>query len=198
MADLAISPNYRQVVSDPSNALDVRTGNKHPLSSIDTKILVFEDRVKGWFFGIASSLHTTTNTNVSVHSGYVVLQVAVSQVEGIQQYVEGVSSEGKSRETFVRGMKRVFGPEANGHDALLEGFYSRVRCGLFHNGFTSSNVGISWDLPYSIGFGNGGIAINPRLFLVAVEGSFDSYVAELRDPAKQDLRTKFERFWGAA
>jgi len=192
MTTIAISPHYQQTDTDLVDAIDIRTGTKRPIASLDTKILVFQDRVKGWFLDIARGLCEKDG-----NSGYIVLQIAASQIEGTQQYFEGTSSEGQSKKAFVRGMKRVFGPQAMGHDALLEDFYSRVRCGLFHDGFTKANVGISWGVGFPVSFGGGGIMVNPRMFLAAVDASVEEYVKQLQDPSNQDLRKKFETRWDA-
>lgn len=189
MGEIAVSPNYRQVDTDPANVFHVQTRARLPISDLNTKIALFHDRAQGWFIDIAKRLCADGN------SGYAVIQIAASQVEAMQQYVEGASSKRASKDFFVRGMMKVFGQQTVGHEKLLEDFYDRVRCGLFHDGFTKLNVAISWDFPFVIGFSGGGIQINPKQFLGSVEAALAAYRDALLDPANRPLRDNFEKRW---
>ena len=40
--------------------------------------------------------------------GFVVLQIAMAQIEGIEQYYTGKSSENESAKFFIAGMKRIY------------------------------------------------------------------------------------------
>lgn len=191
-AEWAVGPNYKQRASQLTHIIDARTGAQHDAALLETKVLLFEDRAKGWFFDIARGLCD------GGHGGYAVLQIATSQVEGLQQYIEGRSSRSaSSREAFVRGMVTVF-QDAKGYEPELGQFYDRVRCGLFHDGFTKSNVVISWRFRYPLVFTAQVIQINPQLFLASVEAAVERYVSELRDPSKTDLRKRFEARWTQA
>jgi hypothetical protein len=193
MGEIAVSPTYRQVETDPANVFHALTRAQLPITDVNTKIELFHDRARGWFIDVAKRLCASDG-----NAGYTVIQIAASQVEAMQQYVEGASSKRASRDFFVRGMMRVFGQQTAGHEKLLEDFYDRVRCGLFHDGFTKLNVTISWVFPFVIGFGGGVIQINPKQFLGSVEIALAGYRYELLDPANKQLRDNFETRWNAA
>ena len=88
---IAFSPNYKYYPDSlPDVIVEEKTGCHLPKDLIDTHISVYEDRVKGWFLQYGEELQKTHN------AGFVVLQVALAQVEGI----EPVSHRRVKRRTF--------------------------------------------------------------------------------------------------
>lgn len=160
-------------------------------NNIDTKILVYEDRVKGWFLEIAGKLKTDNE------AGFVILQIALSYLEGNQQYRKGENSRNNSEVFFKESLKRIF-PELcirQNIDRLLHNFYVGVRCGLFHDGMTRRFVTISGEFSDALSIHANEIKINPHKFLDKITEDFDEYITELKDTSNTVLRRNFENIW---
>ncbi len=92
---------------------------------INTKISLYQDLVKYWFLDVAERLKSDNE------SGFVIVQIVLSYIEGNQQYREGEPSIGGSMACFKRGFKRIFFDTIDIPEEILESFYNQVRCGLF-------------------------------------------------------------------
>jgi len=163
-------------------------------NEINTKILVYEDRVKEWFLEVGKRLKSDNE------AGFIILQITLSYIEGNQQYREGESSERKSKEFFREGLKRIFPgiQRIYNIENVLDDFYKKVRCGLFHTGITGYNVSISGDYPDALkilfpDFPE--IYINPPMFLDSIISDFENYIKELKDSDNINLRENFEKFY---
>jgi hypothetical protein len=213
-----VSPRYIfKPFAKPDIIFDSTENKELQKSDIEISILIYEDRVKGYFFDQARKLLSSSNLDDETSSGfpaYTVLMIAISQVEGMQQYREGESSEPdrsrrippRSKDFFVRGMTRIFNL-ASENKEHLEQLYSAVRCGLFHDGFTKGLVYLALDFnnpeyqealkiePWEYNSRKIRFGINPKLFLAEVENDFDKYINDLRDPEFDDLRNNFTRLW---
>src|SRR6266446_5207747 len=100
--EAAVSLNFKRYSDCPGVVIDFRTKREYPEHDIETKILVYEDRVKGWFFQYGQMLQKHHD------AGFVVLQIALAQIEGIEQYRSGASSEGQSNKFLRSGLTRIF------------------------------------------------------------------------------------------
>ena len=171
--------------------------NRHlaPLNE-DDKILIYERQVKEWFLNRASRLLRGKRNN------FIVFMIAISYIEGVEQYKRGESSEpdrgnriqGRSKEFFRDSIKKIFNLSED--DNTLDDFYSQVRCGLFHNGMTKDKVIINNGFQNPIDFSEQDkIKINPKLFLSKVKDDFKSYIRQLKDPRNIDERDKFDRMY---
>jgi|SRR3989344_2990026 len=171
------------------------------IRDIETKIDVYEDRVKTWFLDVAKYLAIKKKVKMdgeefdTNEAGFVILQIAISYIEGNQQYHEGKSSANKSKEFFVRGMRRIFCRRSVNSKKYLEEFYRQVRCGLFHDSMTRKKVTISGELKNKIRLTRNEIKINPYLFLDSVYNDFVKYIEKLRDKRSKKLRKNFELRW---
>jgi hypothetical protein len=163
MKELAISPNFKIYADGPGVVVDFRTKREYLKNETQTKILVYEDRVTGWFLNYGRMLQEHHN------AAFVVLQVALAQVEGIEQYHRGESSEGQSSDFFRSGLKKIFSL-TDADDPWLWDFYRFVRCGLFHDGMTRPRVLIENRFPRALEFDGKCIRISPNKFLDAVIG----------------------------
>ena len=56
-------------------------------------------------------------------AGFVILQVALAQIEGIEQHRSGILSEGLSKKFFCARMKRIFSLPDIYDEQLREDFY---------------------------------------------------------------------------
>lgn len=166
--------------------------NKPPKESaldyrdIETKILVYEDRVKGWFLDVANELKKNNE------AGFIILQISLSYIEGNQQYREGKSSRNVSEKFFIRGMSRIFKRRGKNYKKLLKDFYKQVRCGLFHDGMTRRNVTISGEFKKDLLFTKNEIKINPHKFLDTIYEDFENYIKQLKNKKNARLRKSFE------
>lgn len=145
----------------------------------ETAILRYEDQVRGWFLKWASHLREKHD------AGFVVLMVAVSYLEGNQQYREGESSEGnKSKRFFCTALRRLF-PLLTEEQA--KDLYAQVRCGLFHDGMTRKRVLIENREPEALRVDGPDFVISPNKLLDRIVADFDAYLADLRAPSSQTL-----------
>ena len=160
-------------------------------NDINTKISVYEDRVKEWFFNIAEKLKSDNET------GFVILQIGLSYIEGNQQYRLGKPSHRDSRLFFKNAMKRIF-PEISqikDIDVILDKFYDQVRCGLFHDGMTKSLVTISGEFNLPLEIANGDIKVNPHKFLDRIIEDLSNYISDLKDVNNTELIKNFALRW---
>ena len=178
----AISKNYHMLSGLIYNKRNSIEGLN--LNDIDTKIKIYEDRVKEWFLEIADRLKRDNE------AGFVILSIAVSYIEGNQQFREGKGSNGRSQEFFIRGMRRIFN-KINVPERILKDYYKQIRCGLFHDGITKENVIISGEFQDPLRHINGIIRINPHKFLDKVKEDFRNYIIELEN--NKTLLDNFEK-----
>ncbi len=194
-SELAVSPHFKQYSDRTDVLVDDRSQKEYPIYDVDTAILVYEDSVRGWFLSYGESLRKDQN------AGFVTLQIAVSQIEGMQQYRRGESSEsgkgtpGRSKDFFCEGMRRIFSLD-QAADGWLALFYQSCRCGLFHNGMTGRMVVISREFAEAIEYVNHMIQVNPDRFFDAVKNDFETYVHELKEKKDTRLRDAFRKFSG--
>ena len=189
MVETAISLNFKVYSDRPGFVVDSRTKLEYPLQDAETKILVYEDRVIGWFLQYGRMLQEHHD------AGFVVLQVALAQIEGIEQYRRGVSSVKQPGECFLSGIKRVFSL-TDADDPWLKNFYRLVRCGLFHDGMTRAGVWIENRFDRALEFDGTNIKISPNKFLDAVRDYFAAYIVQLKELTNAELREAFQRRLG--
>lgn len=178
-------------------------------ASIDDRVAVFEDRIRGYFTTPARLLG-----NIYENSIMLILLSVMSCIELIEVLHRGESSRGRSQEFFQSGFRRVFNPQAPPHVTLdefenhlqkmLEAVYVQVRCGLMHVGTTRSKVLISKELPAPamIHYNETqdraeSITLNPHRTLLALKVFVSEYCRDLRDHNNVELRTRFDQGWRA-
>ena len=157
----------------------------------EVKIIIYERQVKEWFLYPAEQLLRLMGSQAS----FVVLSICLSYLEGIQQYIQGLSSDsrersgsdlvGGSKDFFVRAFMEVFS-DSDLDQAKVRSLYKLARCGLFHNGMTDYlvNYDMSRDKAFSVaddGSGNDIFYFQPELCLVAVQVHFNNYISKLRN-----------------
>ncbi|MCK4552981.1 hypothetical protein KAT80_02150 [Candidatus Pacearchaeota archaeon] len=191
MVRTAISPNF---FLDPELSTNIMKEevvvNKYN-NDLNTKIAVYQDRVNGWFLDIAELLKD------EFHSGFVILMICMSQLEGIEQFRRGKKTNfSESKEVIKDSLRRIFTIPSQ-HEKALEILVNDVRHGLFHDGMVRKKILINSDLANAILLGVDGesILINPHLFLTALKIDFDKYITHLTDSVNVDLRKNFETLW---
>jgi hypothetical protein len=154
---------------------------------IDDKIIIYKRQVNDWFLEPASNLARYRNKN----NGFIVLMICCSYLEGVEQYRQGLLSNGRSRSFFVSAMQRMYPNKYNNPD--LDAFYDEARCGLFHNGMVRGRIIIRNSYTESLEFTGSDIKISPTKFLVDVKNDFQSYLQDLQ--SNQQLRDNFDRMF---
>lgn len=168
--------------------IDNRTGNNLNPDIIDDKISIYERQVDEWFLLPATRLLEARN------SGFVVLMICLSYIEGIQQYRAGENSINQSQQFFRRSMVRLFGNVFSNRNLL--DLYSEARCGLFHNGMTKGKVIINNNFAVAIRFpDNERIEISPSKLLEIITHDFTNYIRELRNTLNLELRNNFNQMF---
>jgi len=161
--------------------------------SLDQKIEVFADSVKGWQLDIAQQCADSIP-----HSGFAVLSIVWSYFEMIAKFQDGYTNDGKSEEYFSKGFDNVFpnlsNPSPEIKERLLKKLYKDVRCGLYHAGITGPNIALSGDFNFSVAFASppDSVRINPHKLVPDLEQHFQSYIRQLRNHNNEDLRRNFE------
>ena len=173
-----ISPNYTS-----------ETFGEHP--TLDQKILIFEDREIGWRFRIVRE----TEEKVP-DSGYGLISMLFSYFEMLAQYRSGTSSKSDSKNAFSYGVRNVY-PTSTLQDADLNDIYDRVRCGMYHNGYTKRGTLLSGDFAEALGVECGNVLIDPHKLLKDLQSNLTCYIASLKDANNAILRRNFERIFDA-
>jgi hypothetical protein len=164
---------------------DIRTNATLNPDDIVDKISIYERQVREWFLLPGRRLLAGNN------NGFIILMICLSYIEGIEQYRVGRNSNRHSLDFFVRSMNKIFG-EVYSRDNLID-LYSEARCGLFHNGMTKGKVIIRNSFEPAIRFPDiERIEISPERLLIVIEGDFENYLNELRNPENIELRHNFD------
>ncbi|NQE04773.1 hypothetical protein C5S32_02775 [ANME-1 cluster archaeon GoMg1] len=196
---VAISKHFYRKPESSKWIYDRRNNQKYDIDDIDTKIMIYEDMVKTWFLDVAKYLTIRNKVNLPYNedfdtneAGFVILQIAISYIEGNQQYREGMSSKSNSKFCFNAGLRRIFSLKEK-DKKTLDTFYSQVRSGLFHDGMTRKLVMIDGRYNEPIELSAKSIKINPYKFLRCIEIDFEKYIHDLKRDIK--LKKDFLKFW---
>jgi hypothetical protein len=184
----AVSLHFKKFSRHPGVIVDSRSDKEFPASDAATWVLIYEDRVEGWFFRYIEELTKQHD------AGFVVLQLTLGQIEGIEQYRKGRSSRDASEEFISSGLRRMF-CLGNRYNSRLRHFYYDVRCGLFHDGITRPGVCIENRSPQALEITPTEIWISPNKLFKAVRKDFRDYIALLKNAKETTLRENFEAHW---
>lgn len=170
---------------------DLKHLKRYEYNKQDTKILIYEDRMQGWFFDIAEKLK---NNN---EAGFVVLMIATSYFEANQQMREGRRSTNRESTSMINdALRRIF-PELSSEQRRI--IIEDVRQGFFHDGIARQRVFINASQRNTFEFqaGNRHVTINPHLFFDRVKKDFEDYIVFLKDKTNHFDRNNFEKFWNS-
>jgi hypothetical protein len=178
-------------------------GRREIYGNILGKINIYEARVIDWFFNIARQL-TPNDSNTG---DYVALMVALSYVEGVEQFrtgneiveqfIKNPKSFPKSKELSENSLRRIFPdyPDESPDTSVYCKIYKEIRCGLFHSGFTNGKIYLKYDQDKAIHINGEIINIHPKIFLECIVSDFEKYILALKDPNESQLRENFEKLW---
>jgi len=176
-------------------------------ASIDERIAILEDRLRGYFTTPSRLLD-----NIYENSMLMILLAIFSCVELLESLYIGESSKNKSREFFKSGFRRIYQPKPSvpippekyeaDLDASLDELYIQARCGLMHTASPRSKVVIDKrvDVPVAISFNSTKdeveqIILNPSKALLTLDVYLSEYCSKLRNPSNSDLRDRFNKAW---
>lgn len=190
----SLSPNYYKKPDIQDKVFKIKESyeiDKVLEYDIDSKILIYEDRVNGWFLNFAEELTKKDN------SEFVVLMICINYLEGNQQFREGKSSLNNSSETLKRALKRIF-PETE--EETLDYLIDRVRHGLFHDGMTRRGALLRYGLSipfftFTMRDGEKWLEIDPSKFLEEVRKDFAFYIEILKNKENKKERSSFENHY---
>lgn len=167
----------------------------------DEKVTIFADRVDGWQLKIAEEMLKQIETgkpgDVMQHAAYAMTSVVFSYFEMVGQIVKKQAGECFPLATgdFIRGFRSVF-PMTRLTDDQIKAIYDRIRCGMYHNGYTKRSVHIDGDYPDVVAFDNNVVKLNPHKLVPAIRVHFSSFVTMLRDRANVEERLRFVTLFG--
>ncbi len=190
-----IGPHYTTDIIDLESA------------SIDNRIALFEDRVRGYFTTPARLMFNTYD-----NSAFIILLVVSMCVEWIEIFHQGRSSNRQSKKFFKSGFRRIFNPSRpenvpvdhfeENMDKTLDEVYYQIRSGLVHTGTTRSKVLISSQShePLKVDFNASTgevkqMQINPLMSLLSIEFFLSEYSTDLRNSENDELRQMFNQAW---
>lgn len=190
-----IGPHYT------SNMIDLEQ------ASLEDRIALFEDRVRGYFTTPARLMEKTYENSV-----FLILLVVSMCVEWFEIFHQGQSSNRQSKRFFKSGFQRIFNPIRPEHvpedqfeenlDKILDEVYYQIRSGLVHTGTTRSKVLITSQIcePMRIDFNPSTgeveqMLINPVMSLLSIELFLSEFCTDLRNRENNELRQKFNQAW---
>ena len=172
--------------------------------TIENRIDVYEDRVRGWLLGWAEYLNSV-KIDDRQHAGFAVLHLSLAYFEAFAIFLRGREpSRGKSAEFFRAGLLEVF-PELRDdvhRDSILQILWEDGRSGLFHRGIARKRIRLRDDLERAFRFeadeGEGRVLVCRHSLVWRLLAHFDRYVGRLRNPEEAALRGRFEAAWRIA
>lgn len=164
---------------------------------------VFEDRMRYWLIEPAKKLLQVKHGEIAA------VALATNYIEGIEIYLSGEDSKGKSKKFFRRGYKRIFAAVSGSNhmqDAIADGLYEMLRCGFAHDGMFRNGIYFSTTrieamlitLPKKDGeFDPDGklesVCINPEGFVRCIETHLNAYLNELRARESNSAQEHFKK-----
>jgi hypothetical protein len=170
--------------------------------SFDDLLDVFEDRMRNWYLLPALKLLGIQHCQIAAVS------LLISYFEGIEIYLVGEDSEGKSAKFFANGFLKVFKVSGVGDELMKKvanAMHKHARCGVAHDSMFRNRVFFSetYHKPILVTcpkkngvFDTGGdiesIVINPTYFYKSIQAHFDLYIQKLREGTDLVLKQNFE------
>lgn len=160
--------------------------------TLDQKIEIFEDRIRGWQLDVAKEIRDKLGTTGGGFESYqfALLALLFSYFEMIGQYLDGVLSTDRSKKSFLRGLKSAF-PQFSDDDGSL--IYKRIRCGMYHAGIVQHGALLSdrFSEPIRIEQNPSIVYVNPVRLIDALDHHFSTYIELIKKPENVDERRSF-------
>ena len=129
-------------------------------------------------------------------SGFAIMALDCLLIETYQQFLKG---EKESKQGSKEYFKQFFNSTSFKEDfkeGMAVKFYDHVRCGIFHQAETKCNtkIRITDNLPIVKYTKNkDGLIINRKKFHKKLISIIESYIEDLKNPSKENLRKYFRR-----
>jgi hypothetical protein len=169
--------------------------------TIENRIDVYEDRVRGWLVRWAEYLNSV-KIDDRKHAGFAVLHLSLSYFEAFTIFLRGREApRGKSSEFFRAGVLEVF-PELKGdgnRDSILRILWEDGRNGLFHRGIALKRIRLRDNLERAFRFeateGEKRVFVCRHSLVWRLLAHLDRYLGRLRNPTEIELRRNFDEAW---
>ncbi|EKN3363420.1 hypothetical protein QMX33_003325 [Yersinia ruckeri] len=126
--------------------------------------------------------------------GFTILAIDLLLMETIQAFKEGLeTTDGKSKQVFMNFLKNS--THFSGYFITSEDrekFYKEFRCGILHQAEVQSSA-LVWSIGDLYERTDGMEVLNRNAVHKALMSELQDYVAQLRDPASKELRSKFKK-----
>lgn len=184
---MKISPKY---TANDWNSLDF-TDEQDWQKAVD----ILCDRIQERYFSPIDILISIDNEKSVIERsfGFAILALDCLLVETFQSFIDGVeSSEGRSRQIFVKFLTTRSRFKTHFDETLAEKFYSEYRSGILHQGEIQGD-GLLWSIGSLVMQLGNQISINRTAFHNALKDEFQDYIDQLRSPAETELRKNFKK-----
>lgn len=143
---------------------------------------------------LAKAFQQGDPTDPLSESGFAIVSIVLSYFEMISQFESGSSSDGNSKEYFIRGFRSVY-PTAVLSDPDIKEIYAWARCGWYHSAMPKNETGLSRDATQAFEKERSYLVINPTKLVQDVQQHFLDYLAKLRNPAFAKERCNFQTYF---
>lgn len=211
---IKISPNYHQ-----KDWYDLNLSNNN-MNNWNIAILIFKDRIEGRYFKQIQALDENNDRKIGLYSGFAIMSLTSLLIETLEQFWNGNLQTSRKSKTLIKTKWwiNIFKKKCEiSNDAVTyfnffqrsdnlkfffdtkekaDVFYSKIRCGLLHQGQTKgkSLIHVRKDEPMLKWINEDniqeGISIHRRLFLDEVKLIYEKYITELQDINNLNFRRK--------
>ena len=185
---ISVAPNFI-LDTDSLTVTELSSGDitVHDFSDKKLPLLIFRDRMSGWFFEPAIMLLHQGHSVASVH-------IVTPLIEALQERYEGEPSKGKSAHFFKKRAKEMFGLSDNAL-ALL---YGGLRSGFAHHGFLKDdsnhyNILITTGLAAPIEYSDDVLWIDSDKYVYKVRDAYEEYYTFAE--GDEELQRRFMAVW---
>jgi hypothetical protein len=158
----------------------------------DALIEVFRDRIDGWQLSIAEEMLRQIEDSplypAMKHAAYALISVVFSYFEMVGQLVKMPGKKTGATDDFVAGFEDVY-PAWKGRTRDIETVYDRIRCGMFHNGYTKRGVYIDGDYTVTFELKSGIVQLNPHTLVRDLRKHFTALTTRLEIKTNSNLRS---------
>lgn len=214
---IKISPNFTQ-----KDWLDLDL-SKNTKENWDKAIDIFKDRIEGRYFKQIEALDNNQNISIRLFSGFAIMSLTCLLIETLEQFWTGNITTSRKNKQNIKSKKNIFSLFYSKNETFISNdaivfhtffqrsselkiffntveksniFYTKIRCGLLHQGQTKgkSLIHIKKNEPILKWINENnideGVSIHRRLFVKEIYKIYEDYIDELKKPNNQNFRRK--------
>lgn len=214
---IKISPNFTQ-----KDWLDLDL-SKNTKENWDKAIEIFKDRIEERYFKQIEALDNNQNISIRLFSGFAIMSLTCLLIETLEQFWTGNITTSRKNKQTIKSKKSFFSLFYSKKETFICNdaivfhtffqrsselkkffnsveksniFYTKIRCGLLHQGQTKgkSLIHIKKNEPILKWINENnieeGISIHRRLFVQEIYKIYEDYIDELKKPNNQNFRRK--------